>query len=30
MIPAVVILMVLAVIVIGMAIYAIVWDDLWR
>lgn len=30
MIPAVVILMVLAVIAVGMAIYAIVWDDLWR
>ena len=30
MIPAVVILMVLAVIVIGMVVYAIVWDDLWR
>lgn len=30
MIPAVVILMVLAVIAAGMVIYAIVWDDLWR
>lgn len=30
MIPAVVILMVLAVIAVGMVIYAIVWDDLWR
>ena len=30
MIPAVLILAVLAVVVIGMVIYAIVWDDLWR
>lgn len=30
MIPAVVILMSLAVIAVGMVVYAIVWDDLWR
>lgn len=30
MIPAVVILMVLAIVAIGMVIYAILWDDLWR
>lgn len=30
MIPAVVILTALAVIVIGMVIYAIVWDDFWN
>lgn len=30
MIPAVVILMSLAVIAVGMVIYAIFWDDLWR
>lgn len=30
MIPAVVILMVLALVAVGMVIYAIVWDDLWR
>lgn len=30
MIPAVLILAVLAVVVIGMVIYAIVWDDMWR
>ncbi len=30
MIPAVVILMSLAVIAVGMVIYAILWDDMWR
>lgn len=30
MIAAVIILMVLAAIVVGMVIYAIVWDNLWR
>ena len=30
MIPAVVILMVLAIVAIGMVIYAILWDDMWR
>lgn len=30
MIPAVVILMALAVVAIGMVIYAILWDDMWR
>ena len=30
MIPAVLILAVLAVVVIGMVIYAIVWEDMWR
>lgn len=30
MIPAVVILMVLALVAVSMVIYAIVWDDLWR
>lgn len=30
MIPAVVILMSLAVIAVGMVIYAIIWDDFWN
>lgn len=30
MIPAVIILMALAVVAIGMVIYAILWDDMWR
>lgn len=30
MIPAVIILMVLAIVAIGMVIYAILWDDMWR
>lgn len=30
MIPAVVILMVLALVAVGMVIYAILWDDMWR
>lgn len=30
MIPAVLILMVLAIVAIGMVIYAILWDDFWR
>lgn len=30
MIPAVLILMVLAIVAIGMVIYAILWDDMWR
>lgn len=30
MIPAVVILMVLALVAVGMVIYAIIWDDMWR
>ena len=30
MIPAVLILAVLAVVVIGMVVYAIIWEDMWR
>ena len=30
MIPSVLILAVLAVVVIGMVVYAIVWEDMWR
>lgn len=30
MIPAALIIAVLAVVVIGMVVYAIVWEDMWR
>lgn len=30
MIPAVAIIMALAVVAVGMVIYAILWDDFWR
>lgn len=30
MIPAVLILMALALVAVGMVIYAIFWDDMWR